>query len=91
MSFWRLWPYWNKHKLLFYGGIISSTINGFTFPSFGILMARVIVAESRFQMGIDQEQNRQNVQIYYLIAIGVSVIGAICGSISMITFSLVAK
>jgi hypothetical protein len=78
-----------ERKGLLFLGVLASLIDGFTFPTLGVALAKIISAELQYSLNPDHF-GRQT-QIWYFVALGIAFTSAIANSSAQWFFGQLSK
>ena len=78
-----------KQKLILITGVICSILNGFCFPSFGIIMAKVLVEFFKYQNTPNFDTSWT--KILCLIGVAIAIVDTITNTASRMLFGILSK
>jgi ATP-binding cassette, subfamily B, bacterial len=85
----RIWEILFQRKLVLFFALLFSAIDALTFPSIGVLLARIVVAELKFTLDPEYYQNQVN--IYGIVLGALALWGASFAGLRQLLFGIIAE
>ena len=78
-----------KNKCFFFAGVFACLADGLVFPTIGVCLAKIVISELKLAENPDYHKNQ--VQIYYFVALGLAFLGTITNTLAQTFFGLLGK